>query len=400
MVAQRRARRGTAWWPRPSRRRRRVRGTRPAPVHPAGAGCGCRPASPRSRTPTAAARGGRHLPRRHRGALRHPARERGGGTDRPAVPGQQHGRFTGRRAPRAGGCGRPGGCSPSPEAAGPSLMSTGTATVPDLRRPLRTRSPQLRAAPALRDGSARSPRTPTEHGGLGIRLEHPRGPLVLWIDLGAHRPFTDQDLTLLALLAGHLATGLSRAYQIDQQRETALALQRAILGPSAARGLRRTVRARGPPAGGRRRLVRHRPAARRADRHRGGRLRRPRLQPAAVMGQLRSACRALLLQDPRPDHARRARPLRRRPTGRDVHHRLLRRPRPRQRPPVVLERRAPARVLVRADGGAGRLLDEGRSCHWRYARQVPPLRVRRTRCRRTRPCCCTPTVWSSTAAAP
>ncbi|MFI0897579.1 SpoIIE family protein phosphatase [Streptomyces sp. NPDC020983] len=160
------------------------------------------------------------------------------------------------------------------------------------------------ALAALRDGPSLSPRVLRAHdgGGVAVRLEHPRGPLVLWLDLGRHRPFTDQDHHLLSLLAGHVAQGLSRAHQIDQQRETALALQRAILGPSEL------------PEGF---AVRYEPAARPlevggdwydtvvlADGCIGivvGDCVGRGLQAAAVMGQLRSACRALLLQDPRPD---------------------------------------------------------------------------------------------------
>ncbi|GAA4102728.1 SpoIIE family protein phosphatase [Actinomadura miaoliensis] len=141
-------------------------------------------------------------------------------------------------------------------------------------------------------------------GGAGIALEHPRGLLTVWIDLGEKRPFTDQDQTLLALLAGHLGQGLHRVHQIDQQRETALALQRAILGPSRLpRGF----------------AVRYEPAARPLevggdwydtvplpDGRIGivvGDCVGRGLGAATVMGQLRSACRALLMRDPRPDQA-------------------------------------------------------------------------------------------------
>ena len=141
-----------------------------------------------------------------------------------------------------------------------------------------------------------------EPSGIGIGLEHPQGPMALWLETGGHRRFTDQDLTLLALLAGHLAHGLARARQIDRERETALALQRAILGPSRL------------PAGF---AVRYEPAARPlevgGDWYDTVELPGDRigivvgdcvgrgLEAATVMGQLRSACRALLLQDPRPD---------------------------------------------------------------------------------------------------
>ncbi|MCO6752776.1 hypothetical protein KQH21_32235, partial [Streptomyces sp. IpFD-1.1] len=66
----------------------------------------------------------------------------------------------------------------------------------------------------------------TEDSGAGVLLEHPQGPLALWVDLGGHRPFTSEDQLLLSLLAGHLAQGLVRAHQIDQQREAAIALER------------------------------------------------------------------------------------------------------------------------------------------------------------------------------
>ncbi|MFF3849806.1 SpoIIE family protein phosphatase [Streptomyces sp. NPDC002328] len=137
--------------------------------------------------------------------------------------------------------------------------------------------------------------------GAGILLEHPDGPLALWVDLGGRRPFTGEDQLLLSLLAGHLAQGLVRVHQIDQQRETALALQRAILGPSRL------------PEGF---AVRYEPATRPLEV--GGdwydTITLPDgrigivvgdcvgrgLQAASVMGQLRSACRALLLQDASP----------------------------------------------------------------------------------------------------
>jgi PAS domain S-box-containing protein len=155
----------------------------------------------------------------------------------------------------------------------------------------------------LREGPFLTPTTDTASpSGVGISLEHPQGPMALWLDNGSQRRFTDQDLTLLSLLAGHLAHGLARAHQIDQERETALALQRAILGPSRL------------PAGF---TVRYEPAARPLEV--GGdwydTIELPGnrigivvgdcvgrgLEAATVMGQLRSACRALLLQDPRPD---------------------------------------------------------------------------------------------------
>lgn len=152
---------------------------------------------------------------------------------------------------------------------------------------------------ALRDGPTLTP--VADATGAGITLEHPDGSLVIWLDLYRHRPFTDQDQVLLSLLGGHLSQSLARAHQIDQQRETALALQRAILGPSKL------------PEGF---AVRYEPAARPLEV--GGdwydTIALPNgrigivvgdcvgrgLEAATVMGQLRSACRALLLQDSDP----------------------------------------------------------------------------------------------------
>ncbi|MEU9834847.1 SpoIIE family protein phosphatase [Streptosporangium sp. NPDC048047] len=156
-----------------------------------------------------------------------------------------------------------------------------------------------RALTGLRE---RSPLAPVaDRTGMGVLLEHPDGPLALWVDLGGHRPFTGEDQLLLSLLAGYLAQGLVRAHQIDQQRETAIALQRAILGPARL------------PEGF---AVRYEPASRPLEV--GGdwydtiTLPDGRIgivvgdcvghgvEAAAVMGQLRSACRALLLQDASP----------------------------------------------------------------------------------------------------
>ena len=133
------------------------------------------------------------------------------------------------------------------------------------------RSPTCAQRPLLTPTDGTSRRT------SGITLEHPRGALAVWIELGAHRPFTAEDRTLLALLAGHLGQGAApgppdRPAAGDRPGPAA---RHPRPGP-AARRLRRALRAGHPPAGGRRRLVRHRRTARRADRHRRRRLRRPR----------------------------------------------------------------------------------------------------------------------------
>ncbi|MCE6998335.1 SpoIIE family protein phosphatase [Saccharothrix sp. S26] len=176
----------------------------------------------------------------------------------------------------------------------PSLTATDPVSWAELPEQQRADISALRGRPAL---------SPAARGatGTGVTLEHPDGVMVLWLDLDDRRPFTDQDELLLSVLAGHLAQGLTRAHQIDQQRETALALQRAMLGPVEL------------PDGF---AVRYEPAARPleigGDWYDTVALPDGRigivvgdcvgrgLKAAAVMGQLRSACRALLLQETGP----------------------------------------------------------------------------------------------------
>ena len=138
-------------------------------------------------------------------------------------------------------------------------------------------------------------------GGVGTKLEYGDGDVVIWLEFDPVQSFGAEDRALLSLLGGYLGQALNRAHRADQQRAVALALQRSILGPADL------------PAGF---AVRYEPAVRPleiggdwydvvelgGDRigvvvgdcvGRG-------LDAAAVMGQLRSACRALLLQDPSP----------------------------------------------------------------------------------------------------
>ncbi|AFM16429.1 PAS/PAC sensor hybrid histidine kinase [Mycolicibacterium chubuense NBB4] len=161
--------------------------------------------------------------------------------------------------------------------------------------PQRTRQ----AIIALRDDDLLAPEI-SEPGVAGIALQHPRGVLVMYIELFEHRRFTSDDHTLLTVLAGRLGQGLQRVHQIDQQRETALALQHAILGPTLSSGF----------------AMRYQPASRPlqvggdwydvVDLEDGriglivGDCVGHGLAAATVMGQLRSACRALLLEHPGP----------------------------------------------------------------------------------------------------
>jgi PAS domain S-box-containing protein len=174
----------------------------------------------------------------------------------------------------------------------PALLATGPESDWDaLPAPLREEIGALRQRPPL---------TPTDGAGpsVGVTVEHPRGLLAVWIELGVGRPFSAEDRALLALLCGYLGQALHRVYQSDQQRETALVLQRAILGPARL------------PAGF---AARYEPASRPLevggdwfdivelpDGRTGivvGDCVGHGLDAATVMGQLRSACRALLLQD-------------------------------------------------------------------------------------------------------
>ena len=189
-------------------------------------------------------------------------------------------------------------------AGAPSLMSAGHAGATghaghaggwtELPVELRETIGNLRQRPLLTPTDATAP-------DVGISIEHPEGQLAVWIDVDPARPFTAEDRTLLALLCGYLGQALHRAHQRDQQRETALALQRAILGP-----------ARLPPGFAARYEPASRPLEVGGDWYDLVELPDGRigvvvgdcvghgLEAAAVMGQLRSACRALLLQDASP----------------------------------------------------------------------------------------------------
>ncbi|HYZ66533.1 MAG TPA: SpoIIE family protein phosphatase [Mycobacterium sp.] len=177
----------------------------------------------------------------------------------------------------------------------PQVVSVGEpAQWPDLSA--RTRQ----VLSALRDGDLLTPNT-TRPGTAGIAVQHPEGVLVVWIQLAENRPFTLEDQTLLTVLAGRLGQGLQRVHQVDQQRETALALQHAILGPAQLpRGFSVRYQAASRPlqvGGDWYDLV---------DLEDGrigfvvGDCVGHGLAAATVMGQVRSACRALLFENPSP----------------------------------------------------------------------------------------------------
>ena len=156
---------------------------------------------------------------------------------------------------------------------------------------------------SLRDGDLLAPNASLP-GTAGIALQHPEGVLVVWMELVAQRPFTLEDQTLLTVLAGRLGQGLQRVHQVDQQRETALALQHAILGPAdLPHGFTVRYQAASRPLqvggdwydivdldDGRIALI-------------VGDCVGHGLAAATVMGQMRSACRALLFENPSPGAA-------------------------------------------------------------------------------------------------
>ena len=180
----------------------------------------------------------------------------------------------------------------------PRLVSVGEpAQWADL--PVQTR----RLLSSLRDGDLLTP-SATEPGTAGIALQHPEGVLVVWLDLVERRAFTLEDQTLLTVLAGRLGQGLQRVHQVDQQRETALALQHAILGPAELPhgfAVRYQAASRPLQVGGDWYDI--------ADLDDGrialvvGDCVGHGLAAATVMGQVRSACRALLFDNPSPGAA-------------------------------------------------------------------------------------------------
>ncbi len=191
---------------------------------------------------------------------------------------------------------------PSPrggsESVAPSLICVGDSAEWDDLSP-----GQRQLIESLRDADLLSPRA-EDAGSAGIALQHPRGVLVIWVELAEQRPFTSADHTLLTVLAGRLGQGLQRVYQMDEQRETALALQHAMLGPQTL------------PDGF---TVRYHPASRPlqigGDWYDVIELDDGRvalivgdcvghgLAAATVMGQLSSACRSLLLEQSSPSAA-------------------------------------------------------------------------------------------------
>ena len=123
----------------------------------------------------------------------------------------------------------------------------------------------------------------------------------MWLELDRPRRITADERALIGVLSGYLGQALRRAQLFDESQAVATAMQRSILGPSEV------------PDGV---AVRYVPAVRPlevggdwsdavelADGRLGlvvGDCVGRGLEAATVMGQLRSACRVLLLQSPEP----------------------------------------------------------------------------------------------------
>jgi PAS domain S-box-containing protein len=165
-------------------------------------------------------------------------------------------------------------------------------------------------APALRDrltghsgdsplyiNTAADPERPASITGAGTTVGYPDGAMVVWLEWEPAYHFEAGDRALLALLCACIGQAMHRAHLFDEQNKVALALQRSILGPSEL-----------PPGF----AVRYEPAGRPLEvggdwydvvELHGGRIGvvvgdcvGRGLAAAVVMGQLRSACRALLLE--------------------------------------------------------------------------------------------------------
>ncbi|MEH0841053.1 SpoIIE family protein phosphatase [Micromonospora sp. CPCC 205711] len=182
------------------------------------------------------------------------------------------------------------GIAVAPDGAGtPVVVSVGVADSDRVRRILAGLGPD--GEPYLtRDDAGRVT-------GLGTRIEPGTAPAGVWLELDPPRALPALDRPLVRQLCGALAQALARARAYETQRTVALAMQRAMLGPVDL------------PAGF---AVRYEPAYRPLEVGgdwydvvplpgdlvavvvgdcvgRG-------LSAATVMGQLRNACRALLLQ--------------------------------------------------------------------------------------------------------
>ena len=150
----------------------------------------------------------------------------------------------------------------------------------------------------------------TETGGDGhpasvaARLDAGGGEAAIWLDRGGRGRLSFQDRVLFSLLSAHLGNALARAIHYEQARDLSLALQQSLLGQhdlAAGFGVRYEPAMRPLEVGG--------------DWYDVTPLDQGRmgvvvgecvgrgLGAAVIMGQLRSACRALLLRNDGPAQA-------------------------------------------------------------------------------------------------
>jgi PAS domain S-box-containing protein len=147
----------------------------------------------------------------------------------------------------------------------------------------------------------------TETGGDGhpasvaARLDAGGGEAAIWLDRGGRSRLTFQDRVLFSLLSAHLGNALARAIHYEQARDLSLALQQSLLGQqdlAAGFGVRYEPAMRPLEVGGDwydvTRLDHGRMGVVVGDCVGRG------LGAAVIMGQLRSACRALLLRNDGP----------------------------------------------------------------------------------------------------
>jgi PAS domain S-box-containing protein len=147
----------------------------------------------------------------------------------------------------------------------------------------------------------------TETGGDGhpasvaARLDAGGGEAAIWLDRGGRSQLSFQDRVLFSLLSAHLGNALARAIHYEQARDLSLALQQSLLGQqdlAAGFGVRYEPAMRPLEVGGDwydvTRLDHGRMGVVVGDCVGRG------LGAAVIMGQLRSACRALLLRNDGP----------------------------------------------------------------------------------------------------
>lgn len=190
----------------------------------------------------------------------------------------------------------PGDGEPTVRAAGEPSVSTWRELDPLLRQTFQEARGQL----PLTAKTVEWPDAPGKARGLVAMLSG-TGDVALWLELRAPRWVIAEDRLLITMLVGHLSLAVQHVRQFESARETSLTLQRAMLPPQQ------------PPPGF---AVRYEPAVppleiggdwydvlQLGDHRIGivvGDCVGRGLPAAAIMGQLRSSARALLLTGAQP----------------------------------------------------------------------------------------------------